>query len=450
YTILFIVIIFCALLTWVVPAGRYDRASDRPGTHEIVPGTYKSVAPSPVGVPDVLYSVHRGMVSSAETAFFLFITFPSISLIVSTGAFHALIARLLAVFKGNARIFVIPLFIIIIGAAASTISVFEEMFAFIPLFVAIAISMGYDALVGMSIVALGIGIGYSGSCLNPFTVGVAQQMMGLSLFSGASYRVLCHFVMAAAASAYVMLYALRISRDPRRSMLHGQKRPDTHITERITSEYPLTARHILVMLTLISGITAIVWGVTLRGWLFEELSAVYLFIGITSGLIMGWPPDKISSIWAEGAREITSTCIKIALAKGVVLIMSSSNTLDTLIYWLSTPLMQLPRVAAVEAMLAVQTAINFFVPSGLGQAAVSIPIMGPLSDALGVSRQTAVLAFQFGDGISNILWITGSMPVICKFAGVSPRVWIRWFIPLFALLYAIQSLCMAVALAIGY
>jgi uncharacterized ion transporter superfamily protein YfcC len=454
YTTLFVVIILCALATWVIPAGRYERAPDKAGVHEIViPDTYRQVEASPVGAAETMYTIYAGMVSAADTVFFLFITFPSIALVVKTGAFHALIARLITAFSGGSRVLVIPLFITIIGAASSTMSVFEEMFAFIPLFVAVAISMGYDALVGMSIVALGIGIGYSGSCLNPFTVGVAQRMMGLDLFSGAAYRIFCHAAMALVASSYVMIYASRIARDPTRSLLCGDKRRVARLEEMITAEnaeYKLTKRRVMVLFVMLLGLASIVFGVTRKGWFFEQLTAVYLLIGILSGLSMRWTPDKISTIWAEGAKEITSTCLKIALARGIVLIWIDANILDTVIYWLSGLLAKLPRVAAAEAMLMIQTLMNFFIPSGLGQVAVSMPIMGPLSDALGISRQTAVLAFQFGDGISNILWITGSMPVICNFAKVSPRVWLRWFFPLFCLIFATQMLCMAGALAIGY
>ncbi|MDR3279323.1 MAG: TIGR00366 family protein [Synergistaceae bacterium] len=450
YTTLFLVIILCSLATWIIPAGRYERINERDGVYEIVPGTYRPVESSPAAPTDTLTTVYRGMVSAGDTVFFLFITFSSIAIVVATGAFHALIAKLLTILKGEARIFVIPLFIFMIGFASSTMSVFEEMFPFIPLFVGVSVAMGYDALVGMSIVALGIGIGYSGSSFNPFTVGIAQQIAGIDLFSGAWYRVFCHIIMATVASLYVMIYAARVARDPSKSLLHETHRRNVHIEEKINAEYPLTFRHILVLIVLAFGIALIVWGVTRKGWFFEQLTAIYLFIGITSGLIMGWSPDKISHVWAEGAKEITSTCLKIALAKGVVLILSDSNTLDTLVYWLTIPLARMPRWAAAEAMLAVQTAINFFVPSGLGQVAVSMPIMAPLSDALNISRQTAVLAFQFGDGLSNILWITGSMPIICKFARVSPRKWLRWFVPLFAIIYAVQSLCMAGALYIGY
>jgi uncharacterized ion transporter superfamily protein YfcC len=403
-----------------------------------------------MGLMDALSTVHRGMVSAAETVFFVFVTFASISLMVATGAFHALIAKLLSMFDGKARLLVIPLFITLIGLASSTMAVFEEMFAFIPLFVSAALAMGFDALVGMAIVALGIGLGTSGAFLNPFTVGIAQNIAGLSLYSGAGYRIFCHMLMVTVASAYVMVYAYRISHRPELGLMYGHKPKNPHIDEKILREYPMKVRHCLVLLTMIAGVVLIIWGVLTRGWFFEQLMAIYLTMGVSSGLMMGWSPDKISHKWAEGASEITSTCLKIALAKGIVLILQNSNVLDTLIHWIASPMAGLPRWAAAESMLLFQTALNFIVPSGSGQAVVSMPIMVPLSDLLGVSRQTAVLAFQFGDGISNILWITGSMPIICKFAKVPPRKWLRWFAPLFVLILATQMLCIAGALLIDY
>ena len=449
YTTLFVIILCAAAVTWVVPAGQFERSADAVGS-VIVPRTYHAVEGVPFGFMRTLSTIYKGMTTAADTVFFIFIAFASISVVVSTGAFHALIAKLLSMFKGHRQIFVIPLFIFLIGMASSTIAVFEEMFPFIPLFVAVAVSMRYDALVGMSIVALGIGLGYSGSFLNPFTVGIAQNLAGLPPFSGALFRFFCHVVMVAVASGYVMIYALRVSRDPHNSLLFGHMRTGTNLGKKVFDEHELGMRHGFVLIAMFIGIVTIVFGVRDYGWFFEQISAVYLLMGIASGLIMGWTPDKISHKWAEGAAEITSTCLKVALAKGVILILFEARILDTIIYWISAPLLTLPRWAAAEAMLLIQTVINFFVPSGSGQAVVSIPIMVPLADVLGVSRQTAVLAFQFGDGISNILWLTGSMPIICKFAKVPPRIWLKFFIPLFCLIYVVQALCIGTALAIDY
>jgi uncharacterized ion transporter superfamily protein YfcC len=449
YSTLFLILILFAAATWFVPAGEFDRSPGALGEMLITPETYHRVEPRPVGPAETLSTVYRGMLGAADTVFFVFIAFSSITVMVSTGAFHALITKLIGMFRGRARILMIPMFITLIGLLSSTIAVFEEMFAFIPLFVAVAVAMGYDALVGMSIVALGIGLGYSGAFLNPFTVGIAQDIAGLPLYSGAGYRLLSYFAMVAVASAYVMIYAERVSLHPGKSLLRHFRLPEQS-AEKVFREYRMHVRHIGVIIVMLAGIGVILWGVLTRGWFFQQLSTTYLCMGIVSGIVMGWSPDKISHKWAEGASEITSTCIKIALAKGILLVLQDSRILDTIIYWIARPLSMLPRLAAAEAMLVLQTGMNFFVPSGSGQALVSMPVMAPLSDLLGISRQTAVLAFQFGDGLSNILWITGSMPIICKFAQVPPRAWLKWFTPLFALIFATQMICIAGAIAIGY
>jgi uncharacterized ion transporter superfamily protein YfcC len=447
---LFLLIVLSAFATWVIPAGEYSRASDGGASAGVSRGTYHEVESRPIGPITTLSTVHRGMVKAADTVFFIFITFASISVLLSTGVFHALISRVLDVFTGHSRLLVIPIFILLIGMASSTMAVFEEMFSFVPIFVTVAVAMRYDALVGMSIVALGIGLGYSGSCLNPFTVGIAQGIAGLPPFSGAAYRVFCHLLMVTAASAYVMLYAFSVSRNPLNSLIRREGPRDLRADGRMFEKHRLTARHFAVLALAAAGIAVIVWGVSRRGWYFEQLSSVYLTMGIGSGLIMGWPPDKIAHKWAEGAVEITSTCLKIAFARGILLILEDSSILDTLVYWLSMPLERVPKWVAAEAMLVVQTLVNFIVPSGSGQAVVSMPLMIPLSDVLGISRQTAVLAFQFGDGISNVMWITGSMPILCKFAEISPRLWIKWFTPLFLIILMTQMFCIALALAINY
>lgn len=450
FTTLFIIIVIAAISTWIVPSGEFARVSRDSGVGVIVPGSYESMEAKPFGPMAAVSAVYRGMISAADIVFFVFMAFASITVTVKTGAFHVLIAQLLRLIDGRFRILVIPLFITLIGAASSTIAVFEEMFPFIPVFVGVATAMRYDALVGMSIVALGIGLGYSGSFLNPFTVGIAQNIAGLTPFSGAWYRIFCHVLMIVVASGYVMLYALRVSRSPEKSRVADIDIRNHHFDRHAIAELKLSPRQLKVLLIIVAGIAAIIWGMRVRGWFFPEIAAVYVFMAIASGLAMGWSPDKISHMWADSAAEIVSTCLKIAMAKGIIMILSEGRVLDTIIFWFVAPLSAMPRWFAAEAMLVFQTILNFFVPSGPGQALVSMPIMIPVADAMGISRQVAVLAYQFGDGLSNVLWISGSMPIICKFAQVPPRKWISWFFPLFCLLFLTQMLCIAVALAIGY
>lgn len=447
YTILFFIIILAAAATWFVPSGQYVRHVGEFGS-VIVPNTYHHVEGQSFGFMQTLSTIYRGMISSGETVFFIFIAFASISVIVATGAFHDIISKVLTYFGGPRRILIIPTFITIIGMLSSSTAVFEEMFSFVPLFVAVAMAMRYDALVGMAIVSLGIGLGYSGSFLNPFTVGVAQHLAELPPFSGAQYRIFCHIVMILVASGYVMVYAMRVAHDPSRSLMPNHEPPSQSSTSFGSDE--LGPRHVAVLLIMVAGVGAIIVGVRMYGWFFEQISAVYLLMGISSGLVMGWSPDRIAHKWADSACLITPVCLKVALAKGIVLILDEAKIMDTIINVLAMPLLAMPRWVAAEAMLVVQTILNFFIPSGAGQAVVSMPLMIPLADLIGMSRQTAILAFQFGDGLSNLLWLTGSMPIICRFARVPPRRWLRFFIPLFFMIYVVQMFCIAGALAIGY
>ena len=217
------IIIICAILTWILPAGEFDRQANAAGTEVVVPGTYHTVDASPVGPFETLKSIYNGMLNGGGVIFFVFIAYASIGLIISTGAFNGLVAGLLKVLKGKARAVIIPIFILVLGCVSSTIGVFEEAFPFIPIFVGIAIAMGYDALVGLGIVALGVGLGYSGAVMNPFTVGMAQDIAGLPQMSGIGFRIICHVVMIIVASILLIRYALKVQDLPVLLMHNGLK-----------------------------------------------------------------------------------------------------------------------------------------------------------------------------------------------------------------------------------
>lgn len=223
YILLVGIIIFCSILTWILPTGQFDRVINNDGIEVAVAGTYHRVENSPVGPFETVQSIYKGMVEAGPVIFFVFISFASIGLIIETGAFNGLIAFLLKSLKGKMRAIIIPIFITILSAGSSTIGVFEEIMPFIPIFVGITIAMGYDAVVGLAIVALGAGIGYSGAFMNPFTVGTAQTIAGLPLMSGSGYRIFSHIIMVIVASIYVMKYALKIQKDPTKSVVYGDE-----------------------------------------------------------------------------------------------------------------------------------------------------------------------------------------------------------------------------------
>ena len=439
------IIIVCAILTWILPAGEFDRQTNAAGTEVVVPGTYHTVDSSPVGPFETLKSLYNGMLNGGGVIFFVFIAYASIGLIISTGAFNGLVAGLLKILKGKARAVIIPIFILVLGCISSTIGVFEEAFPFIPIFVGIAIAMGYDALVGLGIVALGVGLGYSGAVMNPFTVGMAQDIAGIPQMSGIGFRIICHVVMIIVASTLLIRYALKIQADPIKSYVYGDDFSHMEMDPQGIEHHSFGIREKAVLAVLALGVVVIVWGVKTKGWYFEDLSAVFLLMGIISSFIMGWGPDTIAQKMAASFTDIAVACMIIGFSRGILVVLQSGHIIDTIVYGISIPLGKFPAWIASELMLVVQTLLNFLIPSGSGQAVTSMPIMAPLADLIGVSRQVSVLAFQFGDGLSNIIWPTAMAPIMCGIAGIKIEKWWKLIVPIFLALLVTQGILIAVA-----
>lgn len=448
FILLVSIIIICAILTWILPAGEFERVINEDGRAIAVAGTYHTVESSPVGPFQTVQAIYKGMVNAAPVIFFVFVSFASIGLIIDTKALNGLVSRMLDKVQGRSKLLIIPLFFVIVGAMSSTIGVFEEMMPFIPVFVGITLAMNYDAIVGMSIIALGIGMGYSGAVMNPFTVGMAQSIAEVPLLSGSWYRIICHIVMIIIASIYVMRYAIKVEKNPESSLVYGDDFSKFNIEDSDSQEFGI--REKLVLLTLVVGIGVIVYGSSQYGWYFDESNAVFLIMGIVSVSIMGWGPNKIAERMAEHFSTAAMVCMMIGIARGILVVLTEGNIIDTVVYGLSLPLENLPKLLIGPAMLVFQTLLNFFIPSGSGQAVTSMPIMAPLADLLGVSRQVSVLAFQFGDGLSNILWPTTFAPMIAGLGGVKLQKWWKFFVPLFLMLFVAQSVLLMIAIAIGY
>lgn len=450
YVLLFSVIIVCTILTWVLPAGEFDRVmNEATGRTVAVAGTFHTVKQSPVGIFQMFQSIYNGMCDAGSVTFFVFVSFASINIIIASGAFNGLVAGLLKVFKGKARVAIIPIFMFIVGIASSTIGLFEEWFPFVPVFAGIAMAMGFDAVVGMAIVAFGAATGYSGAMMNPFTVGIAQGIAEVAPMSGTGYRFLCHMALLVVGSALTIRYALKVQADPSKSLVYGET---GHITmsEDDVQNSPFGIREKLVLLILLGGIIAVVYGCKVYGWYFAELSAVFVIMGVLSALVMGWGPNKIGELFSKGFTDIAMACMMIGLARGILMVLQAGNIIDTVVYYFSLPLAAFPSWFCGVAMLVMQTLLNFFIPSGSGQAAASMPIMAPLADLLGVSRDTAVLAFQFGDGLSNVLWPTAYPAILAGLAGIKVEKWWKFAIPVGLVLVLTQAGLMILAVLTGF
>jgi uncharacterized ion transporter superfamily protein YfcC len=450
YILLVGIIMVMALLTWVLPAGEFARVQNAAGRTVVAPGTFHTVERTPVGLFQAVKAIFDGLVDAADIVFFIFISFASINLLLSSGAIQGLVSGLLKVLKGKARAALIPIFLVIFGLAASTIGMFEESLPFIPIFVGIAIALGYDALIGIGIVALGVGMGYAGAAMNPFTVGVAQGIAELPYLSGAAFRIVAHVTMIAVASIYMIRYALMIQKDPSKSLVKGEDFSKFAMDEKSLAKYEFGPRQKLVLLVFFVTLVVFVTGVKFWGWYLGEIASVFLLMSMAVAVIMGWTPNEFIRRIIAGLQDITTACLMVGIARGIRVVLSEGHIIDTVVYGMSTPLSHLPKWLAGELMLVFQTLLNFLIPSGSGQAATVMPIMAPLADILGISRQVAVLAFQFGDGLSNILWPTAFAVVMAGIGGVKVTSWWKWLVPLFLWLFLVQGIFIAVAIGIGY
>jgi uncharacterized ion transporter superfamily protein YfcC len=445
YVLLFSLIILAVVGSYVLPAGQFDRVKDEV-THKtiVVPGSYKHVEQTPVSFFNTFISIQKGMIDAGSVVFFVFLVYASFYVVMQTHALHAFIGWLLRVMEGK-EILIIPVFMYLFALGGSIFGMFEETFGFIPLFVGLAIAMGYDAIVGMSMVSLGVAMGFAAAFMNPFTVGLAQKFAELPLFSAMGFRIVSWFILVSMAVLWTVRYARKIKADPTKSLMYGVDMGSLALDHDELLNSKFTGRDKLVLGYVVFIIGLLVWGVIKKGWYFNEIAGLFLIMGVFAGFISGMKPSELASCYVEGLKDITFGALVIGVSRGILIVMREGNIIDTVIYGLAQPLSLFPKWVAAEGMLFIQTLINFFIPSGSGQAATTMPIMAPLADLLGITRQTAVLAYQYGDGFSNILWPTTLLPVICGIARVPIEKWWKYFVPFFLLLLPVQMIFMAAA-----
>lgn len=445
YVLLFSLIILAVVGSYVLPAGQFDRVKDEV-THKtiVVPGSYKHVEQTPVSFFNTFISIQKGMIDAGSVVFFVFLVYASFYVVMQTHALHAFIGWLLRVMEGR-EILIIPVFMYLFALGGSIFGMFEETFGFIPLFVGLAIAMGYDAIVGMSMVSMGVAMGFAAAFMNPFTVGLAQKFAELPLFSAMGFRIVSWFVLVSMAVLWTIRYAKKIKADPTKSLMYGVDMGSLALDHDELLNSKFTGRDKLVLGFVVFIIGLLVWGVIKKGWYFNEIAGLFLIMGVFAGFISGMKPSELAGCYVEGLKDITFGALVIGVSRGILIVMREGNIIDTVIYGLAQPLSLFPKWVAAEGMLFIQTLINFFIPSGSGQAATTMPIMAPLADLLGITRQTAVLAYQYGDGFSNILWPTTLLPVICGIARVPIEKWWKYFVPFFLLLLPVQMIFMAVA-----
>ena len=452
YVLLFFIIILMAVATWFVPAGAYDRVADpNTGRNIVVAGSYRVVESSPVGLLGVLTSVPRGMVEAGAIVFLVFIMGGAFNIIISTGAFDAGFGYLLKRFKGREK--VVPVILLLIFTlSGAMLGWAEEGLIFMPILVAFSLTLGFDSMVGAGILLLGMNAGFVGAFMNPFTTGVAQSIAELPLFSGFAFRFCVYLVLSITAAWYVYRYANKIQKDPSKSLMRDLDAVNWNADDRkLKAEAPpITARFRIVYLTIVAGFGILIWGCITQGWYLAELGGIFFAVGIISGLVCGYNLDRIAKEWATGMASVAAGAIIVGFCRAIPVVMADGHILDTLVKGLAEPLATLPKYVAGIGMYVSQLITEFFISSGSGQAAAVMPILTPLADVIGITRQTAVLALQYGDGIPNILFPTsGYFMAGLAMAKVPYQRWLKFVWPLVAIQLVLCAVFITIAVAIN-
>ena len=440
--LVFALVVLAQLASYVLPAGEFERDGRR-----VVPGTWRAVDAEPLPPLAFLTAVPAGLAAAHEVVFFVFLAGGTIGVVRATGAIDALIGAAIGRLASRPGWLVAGM-VGLFALGSSTVGMAEEYMPFVPLLVTLCLALKLDAVVAVGIVYVGAGVGYACAALNPFTVLVAQEIAGLPLTSGQPVRWALLVVCAAVGVHHVLRYAARLRADPAASLVAGV---DYSSGFELPADVRFTARRAAAAAVLAAGVGIFVHGAAARGWYLAELSAVFLGSGLLAAAVGGLGPNRAARAFLDGAAQMTATALLIGFARAVEVVLSDARVIDTIVDGLAAPLAALPAHAAALGMLAVQTVCNLFIPSGSGQAYVTMPIMAPLADLTGVTRQTAVLAYQFGDGFTNMLVPTNALLMgMLALARIPYQRWAAFVVPLLVKLYAVAAAALVAAVALGY
>ncbi len=429
YVIIAILIVLAAVMTWFVPGGQYLKAEDGSLTYravDSVPQTWQ-----------VFTAVYHGFVKQAGIIIFILVVGGAFWLLNATGAVEAGIKRFINLI-GNRDKLVLVALTVLFSLAGAVFGMSEETIPFVGIVVPLAVSMGYDAVMGMLVVYVASNVGFSSAFLNPFTVGIAQDMADLPLFSGLGYRLFCWVFFTSLLVVFVLVYAraLRLRSGTGvvgaiNSVPVGAISPvPVGERSRTTGQEPaapLSNRQVWILVALLLTVITLVVGVTCFEWYMPEITGLFLAMGIICAIIAGFDADRTVKELMAGAKDILSAALVVGFASGIIVLLQDGKVVDSILHSMQDGLEGGSDAGALSAMYGIQAVINLLIPSATAKAAITIPIMAPFADMTGVSRQAMVLAFQFGDGFTNMITPTsGVLVAALAMARIPYSKWVRW------------------------
>ncbi len=441
--LIYILVIMVYALTWVIPSGTFQRVEKEiDGTNRTltVPGSFQFVEKKTVGPEELLLAPIKGFSGGIEIISFLFIIGGAFMVIQKTGAIDMAIKRMADSFAARPKLqhFVIPALMVVFSLAGAIFGMCEETIPFVLVFIPLAISMGYDSIVGVAIPFLGAAAGFAAAFFNPFTVGIAQGLADLPIYSGLAYRLVVWVVGTSVIITFVMVYANKIKKNPQASPVYEQDKQwifHAETNQIDTSQW--NWRHSAILIVFGLGILLLIYGVLVEKWYIMPIAALFMALGIISGFLGKMNAGEIATNFVNGAKDMMNVAFIIACGRALLVIMQEGQILDTILYYVSNLLSSFPKILVAQMMFLTQSVINFFIHSGTAQATLTMPIMSPLSDLVGVTRQTSVLAFQLCEFVNPILPTSGVTMAVLGMAKISWEKWAKWFLPLLLILFLV-------------
>jgi uncharacterized ion transporter superfamily protein YfcC len=429
-------ILLAAILTYILPPGEYERQEDAlTGRQVVVPGSYHRVESNSVNFWEALVAIPRAMADASDVVFFVFLTGAAFIVVDETGALRSGVDWLVRKLQKKDML-VIPIACVVFAMGGVLTNMQEEFIALAPVLLLLTSRLGFDALTAIAISAGAAAVGASYSPINPFQVGVAQSLAEVPILSGALFRII--FLVFA-----ITIWILGTMRYAKRTRMLS------HIDDIIVPQ-PINVRHGIVLLLLFASFAIFVYGVLKLEWSFDEMNALFFLMGILAGLVGGLGMAGTSQAYVKGFEVMAFSALLIGFAQAIFLVLKQGLIVDTIVNALFTPLETLPIVLSAIGMMVVQTIIHFPVPSVSGQAALTLPVLVPLSDLLGLSRQVTVLAYQYGGGLCELITPTnGALMATLAAAGVRYDKWLRFATPLFLLLFLLGIIAIFTGIITG-
>lgn len=447
FALMFFVILVVTVLTYIVPAGEYVREEVN-GITVVDPTTFHYVESSPVGFFDMFNSIHHGMEAGASIILFVMLFGGALGIMQATGTIDSLIKYISIRFEKRINL-LIPILVLAFALLGTLIGSAEDTLVYIALIVPLMISLKLDALTGFAIVMLGtMGTGFVTGITNPFNVAVAQEIAELPTYSGMGLRIALFIAFYILTVGYIFFHISKLKKNPNLKVFGSYDASNESLIEK---NFKMKRSHQISAVIFMLNFIILVYGVIKLDWYISEIAGLFLLTGVIMAIIARMNPNKIAAGFIDGCREMVSGALIIGVAQTILVIIQNGGLLDTFLFVSANLVDKLPQSINAIGMFFVQLVLNFFVPSGSGQAALTMPIMSPLSDLLNINRQTAVLAFQLGDGISNLIIPTsGVLLAGLAIVGIPFTQWVRWVFPYFILQVIIACIFLVIAQFIGY